>query len=148
MIFLLATFGGNAALGNEVTLHNFSGGSDGAFPGGALIADGSGNFYGTTEEGGGGSCINGYGCGVVFKLGPNGAETILYAFAGGNDGAVPAGGLIMDTAGNFYGTTAAGGGHWMPGLWRLRHGVQTGAGRNGEHPLRFSGRKRWLAATG
>jgi len=43
-------------------------------------------------------------------LTPNGAgswtETILYQFQGGSDGAVPYGGLVMDGAGNLYGTAA------------------------------------------
>ena len=65
--------------------------------------DASHNLYGTTEAGG----LHGFG--VVFRLTPGGTETPLYSFAGGSDGAYPAASLIMDGAGNLYGTTEAGG---------------------------------------
>jgi uncharacterized repeat protein (TIGR03803 family) len=39
-----------------------------------------------------------------------GTETVLYSFKGGSDGAAPAAGLILDKAGNLYGTTSRGGG--------------------------------------
>ena len=64
----------------------------------------NGNFYGTTETGGGGCS-----CGTVFKLAPNGTETVLHAFQGGNDGRNPEDALIMDKTGNLYGTTYSGG---------------------------------------
>jgi uncharacterized repeat protein (TIGR03803 family) len=47
--------------------------------------------------------------GAVFELAANGAESVLYSFAGGNDGKFPVAGLIMDKAGNLYGTTPQGG---------------------------------------
>src|ERR1035441_2292976 len=71
-----------------------------------MLFDNAGNLYGTASGGG----SNGYG--VAFKLTPDGAtwtETVLYNFAGGTDGANPQNGLIVDSAGNFYGTTQAGG---------------------------------------
>jgi hypothetical protein len=46
---------------------------------------------------------------VVFKLSRAGTETVLHSFTGGTDGANPHTGLIEDTAGNLYGTTALGG---------------------------------------
>jgi uncharacterized repeat protein (TIGR03803 family) len=55
--------------GNETVLHTFIGGADGAYPQGGLIKDPAGNFYGTTEEGGGTGCEN-LGCGMVFELTP------------------------------------------------------------------------------
>jgi len=79
------------------------GAGDGAVPSAGLIADKDGNLYGTTL--GGGSA----GEGTVFKLTPEGTETILHSFAGGDDGYIPEGGLIMNTAGNLYGTTTLGG---------------------------------------
>jgi len=89
--------------------------SDGYGPQGKLIADGSGNLYGMTFLGGGGgttnSCFNFDGCGAVFRLAPDGTETVLHAFAGGTtDGANPAAGVTMDSSGNLYGTTSDGGG--------------------------------------
>jgi uncharacterized repeat protein (TIGR03803 family) len=92
--------------GTKITLYQFQGGTDGAAPNGPLIADSSGNLYGTTD--GGGGCALG-GCGTVFEVTPGGQESILYAFQGGADGFGPQGGVTMDTAGNLYGTTEAGG---------------------------------------
>jgi len=80
--------------------------SDGAEPSGSLIMDKNGNLYGTTQEGG-----TSYG-GTVFKLTPDGTETVLYLFCSQvrcTDGAGPVAGLIMDKAGNLYGTTSSGG---------------------------------------
>lgn len=94
--------------GTETVLYSFAGGRDGAIPGGGLIFDGSGNLYGTTTEGGGHGC-GGTGCGTVFKLTPDGSETVLYRFSGGSDGAEPVAGLVLDAAGNLYGTTELGG---------------------------------------
>lgn len=98
----------------ERVLYNFTGGSDGAAPSG-LIFDNADALYGTTPGGGDFVCINHSGCGTVFKLSPpsNGSgawtETVLYAFKGATDGALPAAGLIFDNAGALYGTTADGG---------------------------------------
>src|ERR1700687_1271155 len=91
---------------NETVLYQFTGGADGGLPFCPVIFDSVGNLYGTAEEGGA------YGNGVVFELSPVGAswkETVLYSFAGGTDGAHPVTGLIMDQAGNLYGTTLYGG---------------------------------------
>jgi uncharacterized repeat protein (TIGR03803 family) len=91
----------------ETVLHRFNG-SDGQFPGGgALFMDGAGALYGTTENGGT------YG-GVVFKLTPKAdgqwKESTVYDFPGGAKGWLPGSGVIMDNAGNLYGTTDGGGG--------------------------------------
>ena len=92
----------------ESVLYAFKGGSDGDGPLGALMLDASRNLYGTTVSGGGAGC-GGYGCGTVFKLAPDGTETVLYAFQGGSDGFQPASNIVMDQGGNLYGTTGAGG---------------------------------------
>ncbi len=90
--------------GNESILYAFTGGSDGAGPNGPLVRDSLGNLYGTTSAGGM------VGFGVAFKLDPTGNETVLHFFsANPTDGRTPEAGLVMDTAGNLYGTTAAGG---------------------------------------
>ena len=99
-----------AADGTESVLHAFKGGSDGELPSGTLILDKKGNLYGTTPEGGNLSDCDGYGCGTVFELTPKGKKTVIYAFQGGNDGLSPQGAVIMDNAGNLYGTTGGGGG--------------------------------------
>jgi hypothetical protein len=53
--------------------------------------------------------LGGTGYGVVFKVGATGGETTLYSFSGNADGAGPVAGLVRDSAGNLYGTTAFGG---------------------------------------
>ena len=91
---------------NESLLHSFTGGADGESPFGNVIFDRQGNLYGTAAYGG----ANKYG--VVFELSPVGSswtETVLYNFTNGVDGAYPVGGLLMDPAGNLYGTTVNGG---------------------------------------
>jgi uncharacterized repeat protein (TIGR03803 family) len=58
---------------NETVLHTFTGGADGAGPFGGLTIDSAGNLYGAATEGGDLKCadnLNGYGCGVVFKMTP------------------------------------------------------------------------------
>lgn len=94
--------------GEERVLYYFGGGSDGANPRGGLVADSMDNLYGTTVQGGGTGC-NSFGCGTVFKIAPDGHETILHGFTGSPDGANPEKGLIRDGAGNLYGTTFTGG---------------------------------------
>jgi uncharacterized repeat protein (TIGR03803 family) len=90
--------------GAETVMHIFQGNSsDGGNPEGGLIIDPAGNLYGTTFMGGASNL------GTVFEISPSGAETILHSFAGGSDGANPVAGLVMDVAGDLYGTTAEGG---------------------------------------
>jgi uncharacterized repeat protein (TIGR03803 family) len=110
-------FGGTANLGTvfkldksgkETVLHSFIGGTDGASPQAGVILDAEGNLYGTTTSGGGSGC-GGSGCGVVFKLSKTGKEKVLHSFTGSPDGAFPYGGVILDSAGNLYGTTNRGG---------------------------------------
>ncbi len=90
----------------ETVLHKFTGAKNGAYPLDSLIFDQAGNLYGTTLGGGAG------GYGVVFKLAPNSNggwnETVLHSFVD-HPGANPYAGLIIDTAGNLYGTTAGDG---------------------------------------
>jgi uncharacterized repeat protein (TIGR03803 family) len=90
--------------------------TDGASPGASLIFDTAGNLYGTTAGGGDPACLNGFGCGVVFRLAPHSdgswTESVLYSFCSLTkcaDGEGPDGALIFDGAGNLYSTTSAGG---------------------------------------
>jgi len=97
----------------ETVLHSFKGGSDGDLPGYSIpVFDRAGNLYGTTRAGGSSAC-NGYGCGTVFKLRPGKGglwkKTTLHRFAGGSNGVGPVSGVIVDAAGNLYGTTVDGG---------------------------------------
>ncbi len=75
---------------------------DAANPDGDLVFDGARNIYGTTSSGG----YNGDG--VVYQLTSSGVETVLHRFVSGDDGAIPYGGVILDS-GNLYGTTFVGG---------------------------------------
>jgi uncharacterized repeat protein (TIGR03803 family) len=103
----------------ETVLYAFTGGTDGARPLAGLIADSDGNLYGTTTCGGTPvpveASYRSSGNGTVFKLTPPAAaggpwtETVLYAFAGGTDGAYPFAGVMIDNNGNLYGTTLCGG---------------------------------------
>ena len=84
------------------------GGTDGAWPFGSLIADASGNLFGTTQQGGA------YGYGTVFEVpynattGYNTTPTTLVSF-NSTDGAYPFASLIADADGNLFGTTSEGG---------------------------------------
>jgi len=96
----------------EQTIYNFQGGSDGFGPQyGNLARDAQGNLYGVTVEGGNGSCT--YGCGTVYELSPvvggGWSEKVLYTFQGGTDGESPYGSVVVDAAGDVFGTTAFGG---------------------------------------
>jgi uncharacterized repeat protein (TIGR03803 family) len=98
--------------GNFKVLHDFGCEPDGANPSAGLIRDKGGNLYGTTYSGGdpngSDSCwMVARGCGVVFKLDNTGQFTLLHSFEG-PDGSNPRGRLLLDAAGNLFGTTADG----------------------------------------
>jgi uncharacterized repeat protein (TIGR03803 family) len=97
--------------GTETVLHSFTSRADGGFPHSTLLLGYSGNFIGTTYQGGyfNNSLCAGSGCGVIFKVTPSGSLTVLHRFTGGTDGAFPGAGLIQDGSGNLYGTTVQGG---------------------------------------
>jgi uncharacterized repeat protein (TIGR03803 family) len=101
----------------ETVLYNFCSQpscADGDQPSSSLTFDGSGNLYGTTSTGGRPGCVydGSSGCGTVFELTPNingsWTETILHAFSR-SDGATPLAAVVLDPAGNVYGTTYLGG---------------------------------------
>jgi uncharacterized repeat protein (TIGR03803 family) len=106
----------------ESVLYAFTGGGDGREPQGDLVFDAAGNLYGTTLLGGNTATNCSSGCGTVFKLTPGiggWTQSVLHAFAGGNDGASPYAGLTFDTAGNIYGTTSAGGASGKGTIFKL-----------------------------
>jgi uncharacterized repeat protein (TIGR03803 family) len=91
---------------SETVLHNFQGGDDGTSPDAGVILDRVGNIYGTTS---GLGSTNG---GTVFELSPSAAGwtlNTLCIFSGGFAAEGPAGNLVMDAAGNLYGTTVSDG---------------------------------------
>src|SRR5579863_1331877 len=90
-------------------------GGDGQIPSfGPLVADSAGNIYGVTSQGGSNVCGNG-GCGTIYRLSRQAdgtwQETILYNFANPSAGTGfnPTAGVILDKAGNLYGTAYYGG---------------------------------------
>ena len=92
------------------TLYNFcseNGCTDGSSPAGGLLRDGNGNLFGTTSLGGA------RGDGAVFELKRNGdswAYQVLHSFCSACEGgAFPASRLVLDTAGNLYGTAPSNG---------------------------------------
>jgi uncharacterized repeat protein (TIGR03803 family) len=106
----------------ETILHTFQDdGVDGGHPYASLIFDSAGNLYGATPYG---PVYEYYydGPGTVFKLTPNGdgqwTEAVLFTFCPGNDcssGQSPFSNLILDSAGNLYGTTQYGGANYGSG---------------------------------
>jgi len=109
-VFELSPSGSNWV---ATTLYSFEAGSDGAGPAGGLVFDQAGNLYGTDVVGGSG------GGGTVFELSPSGGSwtyALLYSFPGGS---APFDSLVMDGAGNLYGTAQAGGAYQRGSVFRL-----------------------------
>ena len=90
--------------------------TDGELPTAGLVQATDGNFYGVAQRGG--ICLenpcdpflNG---GVLFRITPEGAYTVLYSFcsqANCADGSNPSAPLVAASDGNLYGTTIYGGG--------------------------------------
>jgi uncharacterized repeat protein (TIGR03803 family) len=121
-------------LGRETVLLPFST-SNGSFPSSGLILDKAGNLYGTALEGPGGA-------GVLFHVSKDGSNSeVVHAFLGGQDSvaAVPSGGVVLDSLGNFYGAAELGGAGFgalyeadLAGELRVLH---TFDGKEGADPL-------------
>lgn len=96
--------------GQESVVYSFKGSPDGALPQSGLTVDGNA-LYGTTELGGKGQiggCGNA-GCGTLFKITPEGHETVLHRFTvtqpnQGVDGQEPQS-EMTNVNGTLYGTT-------------------------------------------
>jgi uncharacterized repeat protein (TIGR03803 family) len=123
----------------ESVLYSFRGvGYSGANPQGDLIFDQLGNIYGTAEGGG-----NNDG-GLVYELveSQNWAESVLYVADGTYSGQNPLGGVVLDDAGNLYGTNSTGQAGTEGAVYRLspsgsgyiEQTLQVFSGSNGATP--------------
>jgi uncharacterized repeat protein (TIGR03803 family) len=103
------------ALGSFTMLHSFSGSpGEGANPVAGLVQGSDGDFYGTTGLGGE------HYLGTIFKITPAGSLTTLHSFSGvSGEGADPLAGVVQASDGNFYGTTALGGGHYLGTIFKI-----------------------------
>jgi uncharacterized repeat protein (TIGR03803 family) len=126
--------------GRLTVLHSFAGGTaggtkDGCEPSGTPAMDTDGNLYGTT-----------YLCGssnegIVWKLSNKRTETVLHNFVGfPKDGQYPIAGVVMDAAGNLYGTTSEGGTSGPGTVYELNKKhvltlLHSFHGSDGENPL-------------
>ncbi len=113
-LFIAAARSARAQSGaTEVILHAFMPAEQGSDPQAGVTLDSAGNLYGTTYSGG----ISGFGS--AYKIDLSGREIVLYSFAGGSDGANPAGELTADREGGLYGTTYHGGASNLGTLYKI-----------------------------
>ncbi len=88
-----------ATNGTLTTLYSFTGGNDGGYPVAGLVQAGDGNFYGSTAQDG-----SGYG-GTLFRITPGGTLTTLVSFNNSGPASSPEAEMVLDAAGNLWGTT-------------------------------------------
>jgi uncharacterized repeat protein (TIGR03803 family) len=112
-VFRLSPPAKDLAVWNLKQLWAFNGSGDGCYPDGNLVLNAAGSLFGTTSVG------QAFNTGLVFELSPpasgNGAWSygLVHRFAGpnqdgGNDGFYPSDDLVIDNAGNLYGTEIEG----------------------------------------
>jgi uncharacterized repeat protein (TIGR03803 family) len=114
VVFELSNSGG---IWTQSVIHTFKG-SDGSGPGSPVSVDQHGNVFGTTPTGGA------FGIGVVYALSPNGTGGwnfhVIHTFTGGADGGGgSAGRILIDSAGNLYGTCTVGGVNGFGTVYRM-----------------------------
>jgi uncharacterized repeat protein (TIGR03803 family) len=125
-VFQLSPSGGGWI---HTVLYDFTGGLDGGEPYKGVTLDAAGNLYGTAVTGGNGPCEG--GCGVTYEMTNSGGhwtQSVIHNFTGA-DGSGPGSPVVLDKAGNVYGTTPTGGAdgfgvvyqlHNANGQWTLR----------------------------
>ena len=129
--FKVAHHFGNWSEGTLYTFCSQQHCSDGAFPTASLLQNRDGSLFGTTSGGGEGSpaCVNGFGCGTVFKLVRDlkgkWKEKVLHAFTPA-EGSQPQAGLVADSKGNLYGTTTINGPFGYGTVFELCPGASKG----------------------
>jgi len=124
----------------ERSIYAFTGGSDGSLPVGGLIFDSAGNLYGTTTSGGDPDNPDG----TAFQLVPSGGNWIFnllwtfgpFTLVNADDK------LMIDSAGNLYGTTFYNGGRNAGTIYELVHSnnymsmdLHDFAGSDGANPM-------------
>jgi uncharacterized repeat protein (TIGR03803 family) len=143
LTFASPTFAANT---NVSVLHTFTGGNDGSYPDGNLVADAAGNLYGTTQIGGA------FGAGTVFELSPTPDGQwrfyVLYTFTGGADGGNPLTSLVFDAAGNAYSTTSSGGANGFGTVFELTPRPGHGYARDEKVLYSFQGGSDGIAPAG
>ena len=112
----------NPSSGAEAVVASFAGAPTANRPTGGLVQDAAGNFYGVTQYGGT------HDQGTVFKMDSLGNVVTLYSFTSGTDGSRPGAyrsneSLVMDSSGNLYGTTAAGGAYGQGTVFKITNPV-------------------------
>lgn len=101
----------------ERLLYSFTGGNDGAFPFYGLVFDPAGDLYGTT------CCAGSDGQGTAFELtSGTWAFNLVYTFGAPGAGQGPEGSMILDSAGNLYGTASSGGAYGFGAVFKLSPG--------------------------
>ena len=131
----------------ETVLHSFANdGTDGNKPYSGVIFDKSGNLYGTTTVGGA------HNDGTVFELSPGAnrkwTEKILHSFNDdGKDAAAPYAAPVFDSVGNLYGSSDAGGAHYVGAVYELIPGANGKWTEKTLHSFNDSGKDGWLALT-
>jgi uncharacterized repeat protein (TIGR03803 family) len=127
VVFKLSPPASGKTAWTQTVLHSFSGGNDGGEPWSPLIADASGNLYGTATIGGSGVV------GCVWKLTAPAAghsawsETVLYNFTGNADGGEPFGRVVFGPHGTLLGTSAGYGQYNYGTLYALTPPAGTGS---------------------
>jgi len=102
---------------NEETLYSFMGFSDGIFPAGGLSIDSTGNLYGTASSAGANDA------GTIFKLTPQSGGSFSFSVVmtlnGTSDGSFPDGNLLLDSAGDLYGTAGFAGANGYGDVFKI-----------------------------
>jgi uncharacterized repeat protein (TIGR03803 family) len=120
-VLSIPLFAGSQAQAQTFTdLHEFTGNPDG-YVAASIVRDAAGNLYGTTQDGGIVCMAPEIACGIVFKVDSTGQYSVLYEFKGLQDGGFPVVSvpLVLDAAGNLYGTTQGNLGAAVPTVFKL-----------------------------